>query len=82
MDSGVLTRVACCKLPPVEADYTPKGTYETINGFKTYVTGPEDSDKAILSIYDIFGYSPQILQGMSPSHLSLMRPSLYLHEVA
>ena len=64
---------ACCKLPPVEAEYTPKGTYETINGYKTYVTGPEDSDKAILSIYDIFGYSPQILQGESRSrsgHLS------------
>ena len=65
--------VACCKLPPVEAEYTPKGSYETINGYKTYVTGPEDSDKAILSIYDIFGFSPQILQGMSSSGVYVLR---------
>jgi hypothetical protein len=60
-----LTHVACCKLPPVEAEYSPKGSYEKINGYKTYVTGPEDSDKAIVAIYDIFGFSPQILQGVS-----------------
>jgi len=60
-----LTRAACCKLPPVEAEYSPKGSYEKINGYKTYVTGPEDSDKAIVAIYDIFGFSPQILQGVS-----------------
>jgi len=60
-----LTAPACCKLPPVEAEYSPKGSYEKINGYKTYVTGPEDSDKAIVAIYDIFGFSPQILQGAS-----------------
>lgn len=27
------------------------------------VTGPKDATKAILSIYDIFGYYPQTLQG-------------------
>jgi len=58
-------KAACCKLPPVEAEYSPKGSYEKINGYKTYVTGPEDSDKAIVAIYDIFGFSPQILQGVS-----------------
>jgi len=60
-------QVACCKLPPVEAEYSPKGSYEKINGYKTYVTGPEDSDKAIVAIYDVFGFSPQILQGESAS---------------
>ena len=27
------------------------------------VTGPSDADKAIVVIYDIFGYFPQTLQG-------------------
>jgi dienelactone hydrolase len=27
------------------------------------VTGPEDATNAILIVYDVFGYSPQILQG-------------------
>ena len=27
------------------------------------VTGPADADKAILSVYDIFGFFPQTLQG-------------------
>ncbi|WWD08664.1 hypothetical protein V865_006777 [Kwoniella europaea PYCC6329] len=55
--------VDCCKLPPVQAEYTPKGSYSTINGLKTYVVGPEDAKVTVLSVYDIFGYSPQILQG-------------------
>jgi dienelactone hydrolase len=67
---------ACCKLPPVEAEYSPKGSYEKINGYKTYVTGPEHSDKAIVAIYDIFGFSPQILQGVS--HASLQHTALIL----
>ncbi|EIW69118.1 hypothetical protein TREMEDRAFT_39389 [Tremella mesenterica DSM 1558] len=56
---------ACCTLPPAEAEYTPKGSYETLAGLKTYVVGP-DLDKAkgaVLCVYDIFGFSPQILQG-------------------
>lgn len=47
----------------VEVNYTPKGTYETYGGFKTYVTGSTVAKRAILSIYDIFGYFPQTLQG-------------------
>ncbi|KAL5341520.1 hypothetical protein BJX70DRAFT_395903 [Aspergillus crustosus] len=55
---------ACCTIPPVIAKgYQPKGEYKTINGLKTYVTGPETATKAILVIYDIFGFFPQTLQG-------------------
>ncbi|KAL4870491.1 hypothetical protein BDV12DRAFT_184493 [Aspergillus spectabilis] len=55
---------ACCSIPPVIAKgYQPKGEYKTINGLKTYVTGPETATKAILVIYDIFGFFPQTLQG-------------------
>lgn len=53
----------CCTLPPVQAEYTPKGTYGTLNGIKTYEVGPTDTGKAVLFVYDVFGFSPQILQG-------------------
>ncbi|KAL7419773.1 hypothetical protein Q5752_005689 [Cryptotrichosporon argae] len=54
---------ACCTLPPVQAEYTPKGTYTEVSGLKSYVVGPEDSDKVIVFVYDVFGFSPQIIQG-------------------
>ncbi|KAK2048680.1 dienelactone hydrolase [Colletotrichum somersetense] len=56
--------VGCCNIPPVVSKgYEAKGTYEEIGGKKTYVTGPSDAKKAIVVIYDIFGYFPQTLQG-------------------
>ncbi|KAI2823866.1 hypothetical protein CBS63078_10611 [Aspergillus niger] len=55
---------ACCSIPPIVAQgYQGKGEYKTINGLKTYVTGPESATKAILVIYDIFGFFPQTIQG-------------------
>ncbi|KZF20780.1 alpha/beta-hydrolase [Xylona heveae TC161] len=55
---------ACCSIPPVIVEgYEPKGQYITIDGMKTYVTGPADAKKAILVIFDIFGFYPQTLQG-------------------
>lgn len=55
---------ACCSVPPViSKGYEPKGEYVTIDGLKTYKTGPPSSKRALLIIYDIFGYYPQILQG-------------------
>ncbi|KHN94275.1 Dienelactone hydrolase family [Metarhizium album ARSEF 1941] len=54
----------CCNVPPVVSEgYKPKGTYEEIGGYKTYVTGPSDATRAIVVIYDIFGYFEQTLQG-------------------
>lgn len=56
--------VACCNIPPiVSKGYQQKGKYETIGGLKTYVTGPANASKAILYIYDIFGFFPQSIQG-------------------
>ena len=43
--------------------YKPKGDYVTIDGMKTYATGPKDAKTAILVVYDIFGFFPQTLQG-------------------
>lgn len=55
---------ACCNIPPVVSKgYKPKGSYETIGGLKTYVTGPADATKAIVVIYDIFGFFDQTVQG-------------------
>ncbi|KAJ9155391.1 Carboxymethylenebutenolidase [Pleurostoma richardsiae] len=55
---------ACCNIPPVvSSGYKPLGTYETIDGKKTYVSGPTDADKGILMIMDIFGFFDQTVQG-------------------
>ncbi|KAJ5110244.1 hypothetical protein N7532_002889 [Penicillium argentinense] len=55
---------ACCSIPPVVSKgYQAKGSYQTINGMKTYVTGPETATKAILVVYDIFGFFDQTIQG-------------------
>ncbi|KFA47864.1 hypothetical protein S40293_06456 [Stachybotrys chartarum IBT 40293] len=54
----------CCNVPPVVTKgYQAKGSYEEIGGYKTYVTGPAEAKKAIVVIYDIFGYFEQTLQG-------------------
>ncbi|KAL6694778.1 Alpha/Beta hydrolase protein [Trichoderma pleuroticola] len=55
---------ACCNIPPiVSKGYQPKGSYEEVGGYKTYVTGPADATKAIVVIFDIFGYFDQTVQG-------------------
>ncbi|ROW04617.1 hypothetical protein VPNG_07472 [Cytospora leucostoma] len=54
---------ACKEIPPVSASYTEKGHYETFDGLKTYVTGPADATRAVIDIYDIFGFASQTLQG-------------------
>jgi hypothetical protein len=50
----------------VQVDYTPKGDYTEINGLKTYFSGDKDSKQAVLIVYDVFGFKPQIHQGQSP----------------
>ncbi|KAI1815647.1 alpha/beta-hydrolase [Poronia punctata] len=55
---------ACCNIPPIVTEgYESKGRYEELGGYKSYVTGPQDATKGIITIYDIFGYYPQTLQG-------------------
>jgi len=55
---------ACCSIPPVKSDYTPKGTYKPYAGFdKVYFTGQEKSEIALVAVYDIFGFAPQTQQG-------------------
>jgi hypothetical protein len=55
---------ACCTVPPVVSEgYKEKGEWITINGMKTYATGPKEAKSALLVVYDIFGFFPQTLQG-------------------
>ena len=59
-----LHSAACCSVPPVVSKgYSEKGKYITVDGLKTYATGPSDAKKAILVVYDIFGFFPQTIQG-------------------
>ncbi|KAL9599615.1 MAG: hypothetical protein Q9219_003698 [cf. Caloplaca sp. 3 TL-2023] len=55
---------ACCTVPPaVVGEYKAKGDYIDVDGMQVYTTGPSGATSAIFIIYDIFGYSPQALQG-------------------
>jgi dienelactone hydrolase len=58
------TNQACCNIPPVQSDYTPKGTFKSYGGFnRVYVTGSASSNNAIVCVFDIFGFFPQTQQG-------------------
>jgi len=58
------TNEACCSIPPVSHDYTPKGEYKAYAGLdKCYFVGPTGTGKVIVIVYDIFGFFPQTLQG-------------------
>lgn len=54
---------ACCTVPPVQHDYKEKGSFTTVEGMKTYQTGPSSTKSGLLVVYDIFGFFPQTLQG-------------------
>jgi len=54
---------ACCTVPAAQHEYSEKGSYENLAGMKTYKTGPASATTAILVIYDVFGFSNQLLQG-------------------
>lgn len=57
------TNEACCTIPPVQADYSAKGTYKPHGTFdRVYVTG-DNKETALIVVYDIFGYFSQTLQG-------------------
>ncbi|KAH8835855.1 hypothetical protein DL96DRAFT_1575833 [Flagelloscypha sp. PMI_526] len=57
------TNEACCSIPPVQSDYTPKGNFKSIGQFqRVYVTGT-NTKKALVCVYDIFGFFPQTQQG-------------------
>lgn len=55
---------ACCSQPVIIGpSYESKGSFTEVLRLKTYVSGPEQASKAVFVIYDVFGYSSQILEG-------------------
>ncbi|CAF9942138.1 hypothetical protein IMSHALPRED_003378 [Imshaugia aleurites] len=55
---------ACCSIPAVTThDYKPKGTYTKLADLDVYTIGPSTSTRALIAVYDIFGFTPQTLQG-------------------
>ncbi|KAG9072477.1 hypothetical protein KI688_000248 [Linnemannia hyalina] len=69
---------ACCNTPAVEnAHWHDKGEFVTLSTEiagqkrKTYLTGPKDSKRGIVAIYDIFSYHPttnQFFDRIAESH--------------
>ncbi|KAF9370191.1 hypothetical protein CPB97_002950 [Podila verticillata] len=59
---------ACCNTPSTEAHWHNKGEYQTLGtkiageDRRTYRTGPKDSKRGLIAVYDIFGYHPTGLQ--------------------
>lgn len=51
--------VCCAAGAPVSIDYSPTGSVQELGGVPCYVTG-ESQDAALIGIYDIFGFSPQV----------------------
>jgi len=57
---------ACLSIPAiVSSGYGPKGKWEQIGPLNTYVSAPANMTptRGVIHIYDIFGISPQTLQG-------------------
>jgi len=55
---------ACCNTPAAVVEgYKEKGSFIDVNGTKVYRSGPAKATSAILVVYDVFGFSPQVLQG-------------------
>ena len=54
----------CCNTPAVVSKgYKEKGEWGTVDGLKTYISGPSSATQGILIVYDIFGFFPQTIQG-------------------
>ena len=53
---------ACCTLPPVVSNYTPKGTTFELDGMSVYETPDKTPKKVLICAYDIFGVHQNIRQ--------------------
>ncbi|KAF9511168.1 hypothetical protein BS47DRAFT_1347039 [Hydnum rufescens UP504] len=63
MAEAGITRACCAEPATVSREYTLKGTYAPYAGFdKAYIVGPNDTKRAIIFTYDIFGFFPTTQQ--------------------
>ncbi|KAI9216155.1 hypothetical protein BC828DRAFT_409747 [Blastocladiella britannica] len=54
---------ACCTLPPVVSEYTPKGEHVALmEGMDAYVVGPANAKRVVVFIYSISDYHPATKQ--------------------
>lgn len=62
--TSIPSNAACRSIPPVQASYEPQGTIKEYGDFKkVYIVGPEKTKRALVCVFDIFGYWPQTQQG-------------------
>ncbi|CRG84228.1 putative AIM2 family protein C30D10,14 [Talaromyces islandicus] len=73
---------ACCEtpVPGSVADYKEKGEWIEIDGRKTYISGSKTATRAVIYVFDIFGFSPQTLRGADilAHDLSASSPALVI----
>ncbi|XP_077240640.1 endo-1,3;1,4-beta-D-glucanase-like [Tasmannia lanceolata] len=55
----------CCENPPTLNSSFGQGSVEQIGGLKAYITGPSDSNKAVLLISDVFGFEAPNLRKLA-----------------
>ena len=65
--------------PIIGPPYAGKGEFIDTNGIDVYTAGPAEATKAIFMIYDIFGYSSQILEGADKlaEHYRIFMPDFF-----
>ncbi|QKX58232.1 uncharacterized protein TRUGW13939_05353 [Talaromyces rugulosus] len=73
---------SCCEtpVPGTVAAYQEKGEWIEIDGRKTYISGSKTATRAVLYVFDIFGFSPQTLRGADilADRLSASSPALVI----
>jgi len=52
----------CCSVTAVESDYVPVGVIERVEDLDIYTVSPKDANRAIIVIYDVFGFHPNTKQ--------------------
>lgn len=59
------TSPQCLENPPRSSPTCGLGSVQQLGGLQTYVTGPPDSDRAILLVSDVFGYEAPKLRKLA-----------------
>lgn len=72
---------ACCTTPAIIGPpYKAQGDFQDVDGTATYITGANDAKIGIFVIYDVFGFSSQILEGadkLSSSGYRVFMPGFF-----
>jgi hypothetical protein len=70
----------CC-IQGFEWRGTPTGKETTLAGNKTYLTGPEDSDAAIIIIHDLFGWTFPNLRLLADHYAREVNAAVYIPDL-